>query len=89
MEALYMRKGSIKSRIVFFSVGQLRTSDKQIPVNPVVVADDDDAVVVKDSCKKIKTSRDQTVQWGSGVVSGASNSLSSLCCWYSSLGFTF
>lgn len=38
---------------MFFSVRQLRTSDKQIPVNPVVVvvAAAADAVVVKDSSK--------------------------------------
>lgn len=43
---------------MFFCVRPLRTSDKQIPVNPVVVAavaaaatSDGDAVVVKDSCK--------------------------------------
>lgn len=55
MEALYTRRRSIKSQTVFFSVGQLRTADKQIPVNPVVVvAVADDAVVVTDSCKKKK-----------------------------------
>lgn len=38
---------------MFFSVRPLRTSDKQIPLNPVVVAAAavGDAVVVKDSGK--------------------------------------